>query len=584
VGRLIVAAVLLVGCVASLTIAPAAGAAGWSTPFLLEPTPPGFETFDTSGANPTARVAADARGDAIAVWVRGRDSRSGCCDDERVIASYRPAGGRFGKPEEVSRLGDEATEPDAAIDPAGNAFVVWKINARDAEDGVAAGGVGYAIRHAGAHGFAIPKTLSSKPGDSVIVTAGAVGQAVVAWEQLKWSAADQLLWPRRVIAAVQAGPTRFSRPISISGENAASDIVGGRFTFDMQLSAATDPSGATYLAWTRADGSKDSCCRAVEVTRRIAGGAFEPVSAASGPVPAEPENQPLPMLASRAGETLIAWAEGSTLVSRKWPARRSLESPATLALPQHGVMEALAMAANGTATALLVTSGESLDPLAFTLYAARRPSGGEFDSLQVLEQPGAEGALGFDSAGNTHAIWTGYTNVNCDRQDCRAAGPRIDAADAAPGGGFASFQTVASRDQPDSPDLAAVATGAVAGWLGDRGPWVAATGPKIGNAPVARAMRGPRVTGFRKRGARTFLFRVSRPARVLVGITRIDEHHEDIRRVGQTTVRVRRGPGHLTLPRRILLSGNRQYAATLIAQDATGHDSRWIARVFFRGR
>ncbi len=63
-------------------------------------------------------VAMNDRGDTIVAWTRGEGSNG------VVQASFRPAGGSFGAPVNVSTGGESATAPRVAIDGAGDATVV----------------------------------------------------------------------------------------------------------------------------------------------------------------------------------------------------------------------------------------------------------------------------------------------------------------------------------------------------------------------------------------------------------------------------------------------------------------------------
>src|SRR5204862_7759316 len=121
----------------------------------------------------------------------------------------------------------------------------------------------------------------------------------------------------------------------------------------------------------RADGSNKRCCRAVEVSRRTAAGKFERPAPASASLP-DPENQPFPIVASGARGALLAWTEGSTtLVTRDWPAGQALGAPAKTELPGAGGVEALAIAGDGTARALIgARSPGNHETLGFDLYAA----------------------------------------------------------------------------------------------------------------------------------------------------------------------------------------------------------------------
>ncbi len=66
------------------------------------------------------RLALDPAGDAVAAWY----SLSGT--NYIVRAASRPAGGSFGAPVSLSATGQNADEPQVAIDPAGDAVAVWR--------------------------------------------------------------------------------------------------------------------------------------------------------------------------------------------------------------------------------------------------------------------------------------------------------------------------------------------------------------------------------------------------------------------------------------------------------------------------
>jgi hypothetical protein len=69
-------------------------------------------------------VALNARGDAAAVWVRG-SGRS-----RQVVASYRPVGGGWSRPEGISRRGRPSIDPKVAVAPDGRIVTVWRQVAR----------------------------------------------------------------------------------------------------------------------------------------------------------------------------------------------------------------------------------------------------------------------------------------------------------------------------------------------------------------------------------------------------------------------------------------------------------------------
>jgi hypothetical protein len=65
-------------------------------------------------------VALNARGDAAAVWVRGSGR------GRQIVASHRPLGGSWSRPEGISRRGRPAIDPRVAVGPDGRITVVWR--------------------------------------------------------------------------------------------------------------------------------------------------------------------------------------------------------------------------------------------------------------------------------------------------------------------------------------------------------------------------------------------------------------------------------------------------------------------------
>jgi hypothetical protein len=82
----------------------------WEAPTLVSQ--PGEE-----GGNP--HVALDAKGDTLVAW-RGEDEGG-----EFVRAAYRPTGGSWGAPTDVSVAGEHVQQLRVAVDPDGNAIVAW---------------------------------------------------------------------------------------------------------------------------------------------------------------------------------------------------------------------------------------------------------------------------------------------------------------------------------------------------------------------------------------------------------------------------------------------------------------------------
>jgi hypothetical protein len=75
------------------------------------------QTLSTSPGIPFPKIAANARGDAVAVWDSGF----------LIYAAVRRFGGVFGKPLVASQAGVDSREPAVAIDSQGNAVAAWII-------------------------------------------------------------------------------------------------------------------------------------------------------------------------------------------------------------------------------------------------------------------------------------------------------------------------------------------------------------------------------------------------------------------------------------------------------------------------
>ena len=148
-------------------------------------------------------VAMNDRGDTIVAWTRGEGSNG------VVQASYRPAGGSFGAPVNLSTGGESATAPRVAIDDAGDSTVVW-----DRYNG-ANEVVEEATRLAATGSFSKVAVLSNEaePALQPFVAMNAEGDTTVTWTESNGT--DQIVQ----VAVRPAGGT-FGKAVSISTETA----------------------------------------------------------------------------------------------------------------------------------------------------------------------------------------------------------------------------------------------------------------------------------------------------------------------------------------------------------------------------
>lgn len=174
IARLTLALALAVCVAGLLLLASASRAATWSSPI----------TVSTSGeqAYPFSRtVAMDANGDTMVAWLRVTSSTLGSWQCPCTVrAAYRPAGGAFGAPVNVSPT---IANPDAALaihlvmDASGDAIVAWNAPANPSDPGADVDTAYAAIRPAGGS-FGAPATLASGDAEVDSLAIDAAGDAV----------------------------------------------------------------------------------------------------------------------------------------------------------------------------------------------------------------------------------------------------------------------------------------------------------------------------------------------------------------------------------------------------------------------
>ncbi len=98
---------------------PAGGS--WSKPVTIS---------DTAEFKVELKLVVDPQGDAAAVWI-GYAAGEG----EIVHAATRPAGGEWSEPVTLSKVGEQAVEPNIAIDSQGNVTAIW-VGGVGSEEGV----------------------------------------------------------------------------------------------------------------------------------------------------------------------------------------------------------------------------------------------------------------------------------------------------------------------------------------------------------------------------------------------------------------------------------------------------------------
>lgn len=261
------------------------------------------QQLSRTGSSRAAAIADD--GTAIVLW----EARDGS-----IQAAVRRPGGRFGRPQRISRsLRGLFGIPSIAVDRSGNALVVWtrsfRAGSRRMEQvqvvSLGAGGA-----------FGAPTTLGAGVGARVAFNAR--GDAVVGWTS--------------VVETGGTFPVPFSRT---SVAQVATRPAGGTFgpvatisaspTFDVH--AVIGDAGHVAAAWEHANGPESDPYGAIQTSAQAAGGAFEPAVDAPMLSPRRAFNPNLTW--GSQGELATVWQEkaGSTPFSRAAPMYWATRTP-----------------------------------------------------------------------------------------------------------------------------------------------------------------------------------------------------------------------------------------------------------------
>ncbi len=320
------------------------------------------------------RVAIDAAGDAVAVWRRSNGRHF------IVQATVRAAGGGFGAPVDLSAPGQNAQTPQVALDPAGDAVVVWRrSNGRHLI-------VQAALRPASGS-FGAPVDVSAPGHDAYDpqVAADAAGEAVAVWRQLNG---------RHFIvqAALRPAGGSFGSPVNLSaaGENASSPQV------------AVDAAGDAVAVWHRSNGRNSI----VQAVLRPVGGSFGiPVDLSErGRDALNPQ-----VAMDPAGDAVAVWqrSNGSNYIVQAAlrPAGGSFGAPMDLSSPRHNAtIPQVAMDQAGDAVVAWQRSSGTSE----VVQAAARRAGASFArpiNLSAANQISLGPQVAMDQAGDAVAVW-----------------------------------------------------------------------------------------------------------------------------------------------------------------------------------
>ncbi len=342
--------------VAAGLAAPAAAATRWSPAVTLSAAGPGQDAF-----NP--QVAVDGRGNAVAVWELWDSTSS---DSIGVQAARRPAGGSWGPP--VTLSGPDATEAQVGGERSGRRGGGVASVGRERVSG--AGGPAARRLVLGEGRSRCPHRARTRMNRKWRWTRR--GNAVAVWQL-------EVVATYRVQAARRPAGGSWGTPVWLSGPHARSARV------------AVNGRGAAVAVW-QLDGRRDSGST-VQAVRRPAGSSWGRPVALSDPHAGAFAGAPDVALDGR-GAAVAVWqrTDGSTdrVEAARRPAGGSWGRPVRLSDPGQDAENAQ-VAVNWRGTAVVVWElWESPWVTPSGVQAARRPSGGAWGKPVEVVEPGQD--------------------------------------------------------------------------------------------------------------------------------------------------------------------------------------------------
>ncbi len=351
----------------------------WSAPVTLSPP-------TNSSVEPT--VAITPSGEAIAVWQRGNGAPT-----QLIQASTKTPGGSWSAPVNLSVGGQQAREPQIAVDAAGDATVVWE------RPDTSGSPIAQAATKPAGGTWGAPVSLSApgKTTSSPSLAYDAAGDALAVWSL---STDTSPYFGLVVQASYKPAGGKWGAPASLSDS---------RF-IALGPDAAFDPAGNATVVWQ--SGDREESPRQVKAATKPAGGSWgEPVTLSDPSV----SSGGAEIAFDEAGNGTIIWGRGSStdgdVVAESKPAGGSWSQPVQLSTPGEGAFQ-WNLAVNGAGDAIATWQREKGETSA--IVAATRPAGGLWSVGQDISPTGSRiesSSLGIEPSGDGIAGWA-YSRLN----------------------------------------------------------------------------------------------------------------------------------------------------------------------------
>jgi hypothetical protein len=303
-----------------------------------------IQTVSAAGQNANdPQVAVDQAGDAVIVFRR----LDGAVD--RITARTRSAAGVLGTTSTLSPAGGNTFEPQVAVDDGGDAVFSWtrfvNPNFQIATRALSSAGVLSGIQGLSQLG---QNAFNSR------LDVDADGDAVVTWRRF-----DGANMRAQTRARSSAGTLSSIENLSVGGQDVVIAPSGPR--------VAVDNGGGAVFAWARDDGSSATCCNRIQTRSRTSAGVMSPIADVS--TAGRPADSPRLDL-DAGGDALITYHrfDGANFraVANERSAAGAISAPQTLSVAGASANEPVVAVA----------------PAGGTVFAWIRPSVGGFGTVQ----------------------------------------------------------------------------------------------------------------------------------------------------------------------------------------------------------
>ena len=261
-----------------------------------------------TGSPPQVQLDMNDAGDAVLAWMRREPKPDPETDVRTIEAATRPAGGVFSAPETISKEGDDANQPAAAVDGSGDVIAVWAVREEIGEE--IAFSPQAAVGHVGG-GFSSPPGIlpaDRERATGLDVGVSFAGEATVVWEGSEIPKEDEegpLPVNPPVIESVSGQlPGPFSGPVALSDE--------ARVSFDPIVKV--NAGGEAVAVWTFVNETEDQI---IQASTKPPGGAFPGSSGVVDLTAPTAGNANRPALSlNDSGVAMAVWEQGSPSVVR----------------------------------------------------------------------------------------------------------------------------------------------------------------------------------------------------------------------------------------------------------------------------